>query len=160
MTDRVMCSNCGAPVTRQGSESSLPCPHCQVANDFPVAASAASAPSKGSSRSHRRDDDDGDDRGRGIPRIVIIQAPPTVGQGPRVVQSGPVYIQRRRSMVSYLIVPIIFVLMTSGVVSFIRARAVRLASEIPAAEKAAERGAEKGAERAPQRSPEHKSGKR
>jgi len=153
MTEKLMCSNCGAPVTRTGTDTSVACPHCQVVTGFPPVASAAPAGgSSGGSRRSRRDDeddddDDDDDRGGHIPNIVIIQAaappPQQIVTAPRIIQSGPIYVRRQRSLASMLIGPIVFLVIFVAVGAFIRAK---VSKEIPAAERAvkeAERAAKK-----------------
>jgi hypothetical protein len=159
MTEKLMCSNCGAPVTRTGTDTSVACPHCQTVTEFPPVASASrssgSSGGGGGSGGSRRsrddddDDDDDDDRGGHIPNIVIIQAPaaaPAPQQivlGPRIIQSGPVYVRRQRSLASMLIGPIVFLVIFVAVGAFIRAKVSR---EIPAAERAikeAEKAAKK-----------------
>ena len=34
MAEKLMCSNCGAPVTRTGTDTSVACPHCQIVTEF------------------------------------------------------------------------------------------------------------------------------
>ena len=133
MTERLNCSNCGAPVTRNGRESRVTCPHCQNVTDFG---------SSGSSSSSRDDDSDDDldvDSSRHhsgsneIPQIVIIQ-----GGGPTIV--------RRTSYFPFLIGPIFFILISVGI-SIMHARAARnAASTVNNAEKAVEK-AEHAAEK-------------
>jgi hypothetical protein len=155
MTERLMCSNCGGPVTRTGNETSVTCTHCQTVTEFPPVRSASSA----------ADDDEGDngkrrgrdDGPRDVPAIVIIQTGGGMPQG----NVRPIIVQRRSSF-PFFVVPIFFVLVSVGISAFIRARAAKLESAIPSAEKAAERAADKGekaaekAEKAAEKPPEKK----
>ncbi len=158
MTERLTCTNCGAPITRNGDETRVVCQHCQhVTECAPV---APPAPPAGAARA-RDDDDDG---GR-VPNIVIIQAPappPQVvtrvvqapAQAPQVVtrvvqappvvlQGRPVVIVRRSASPARIFGPLLVVLFVVGVSFYIRARAAHVAESVHAAEQGAEKAAEK-----------------
>ena len=167
MTERLNCSNCGAPVTRTGRETRVTCTHCQNVTEFPALAPPAG---RASQRSDDDDDDDSGGGGRGgIPNIVIIQAPPMAMQqaaapppqrilvqgpgmsGPSVV-NRPIVIVRRSSPVR-IVGPIFFILLFIGVSTYIRMRATHAVESAEKGaeheEKAAERGGEKGGEKKP-----------
>jgi len=167
MAEKLMCSNCGAPVTRTGTETSVACPHCQVVTEFPPVPVAAGASGSSGSHHHRRDrddDDDDDDDGR-IPNILIIQAPAAQQPVQQIVQrpiivSGPgsstTYVRRQRSLASYLVGPIFFIIIFAAVGAYVRSRAAHAVAEAEKGVHEAEKGAheaEKGAEKAP----EHKA---
>jgi hypothetical protein len=147
MTERLSCSNCGAPVTRNGRETRVTCPHCQNVTEFPPVRSASDD-----------DDDDGGGRGGGIPNIVIIQAPPMIvpqqqqqqyaPQAVRVVHDRPVVIVRRGS--GFRIAgPIFFILLFVGISTYIRMRAAHVEESVDKAEHGAEHPGEKAGEKKP-----------
>jgi uncharacterized Zn finger protein (UPF0148 family) len=136
MTERMNCSNCGAPVTRTGNEARVACPHCQTVTEFASHRHVSEPPDS---------DEDLDDvdssrhrhvgSGEAIPQIVIIQG----GGGTTIV--------RRTSYLPFLIGPILFIAISAGI-SFMHMRAARTAaSQVAGAEKAVEK-AEKTAEKA------------
>jgi hypothetical protein len=134
MSGSLTCSNCGAPITRNGGETHVICSHCKSANDFP--------PDHGSERRdhssmdrHERGHMDEDE---GIPNIVIIQA------GPTVVNSGPspVYVRRRSSgtgLFSILFSVILFL----AIGAYIRHRVTHAMAEANSAERQIEKSVEK-----------------
>ncbi len=145
MTERLTCSNCGGPVTRNGNETRVTCPHCQNVTEFPPLETPGGA-----------DDDDVSPRegrgGRDVPAIVIIQSGPTIVAGRSTPGTTSPIIVRRTSFLPYFLLPIVLILLSAGVTTWLRIRAAHLAAAIPAAEKAAERDmqkAEKAAERKP-----------
>jgi LSD1 subclass zinc finger protein len=88
MAERLNCGNCGGPLVRQGSESSIRCAHCEHTTEVGGA--------------HDRDDDDDDvdssdeHEHRHVPAIIVINAggssaprpPPQVVTRTVVVRSG------------------------------------------------------------------------
>jgi len=129
MTERLTCSNCGAPITRSGNETSVTCPHCKTVTDVPGLES-----DRGDS-GHRHAHGGGSDGGDG-PSILIIQT------GPTVVGRGGSVVVRRSSSFTW---PIFVVLMVIGISAYVR---MRVAHTEQAIEKAVDK-AEKAAERPP-----------
>jgi hypothetical protein len=151
MTERLTCSNCGGPVTRNGNETRVTCTHCQNVTEFPPLDTAGDA-----------DDDEESPRqgrgggGRDVPAIVIIQSGPTVvAGGSSPVSTGPIIV-RRTSLAPYFLLPIVLILLSVGVTTWLRLRAAHLAEAIPAAEKAAERDIQKAEKAADKKSPAHR----
>jgi len=138
MTERLTCSNCGAPVTRQGTETRVTCTHCQNVTEFaPIA-------------SDDEDDDDYEhDHGRGgnhVPQIVIIQ-----GGGPSVVRHESPVIIERPSFLPFILYPLIFIALSGGVGGYVHHRASKVSSAITGAENAvaaAEKAQKEAADRA------------
>jgi len=140
MPERLSCSNCGAPITRAGTETRGTCTHCQHVTEFPAVESAHS-------RNRDHDDDDDASNGHGhIPQIVIIQGGPTVVRSePTVVVSGG-----GSSIVSWIIYAVIFFSFSGGIGGYVRHRtaAARAASAPVGAENDAEKAQKAAADKA------------
>ncbi len=127
MSGSLNCSNCGAPITRNGGQTHVICSHCKSANDCP--------PDHGSMERRDRGPRDEDE---GIPNIVIIQA------GPTVVNSGPtpVYVRRRSSSAGLFSV-LLSVVLFLAIGAYIRHRVTHAVAEANSAERQIEKSVEK-----------------
>ena len=126
MTERLTCSNCGAPITRSGNETRVTCPHCQTVTDVP----GLESDRDDSSRHHaggRGSSDDG-------PSILIIQTGPTVVGG-----GGSVVVRRSSSSWIGSLFVILFVL---GIIVFVKMRIAHTEQAIEKAVDTAEKAAE------------------
>ena len=130
MTEGLTCSNCGGPVTRKGGETRVTCPHCEHVMEV------APLPSAAPPAYH-------DDRMR---PIVVIREP-VIHEAPIVIVRSGTTVVRRSSSVAPFVTSLIFVLFAIGVSAFVHMRAVRLASQVPAAAERAAEKAEKAVEK-------------
>jgi hypothetical protein len=127
MTERLNCGNCGGPLTRAGSESSITCPHCEHATEV-------------GSPGGRDDDDDDDDssssnRDRGhVPAIIVINAGGGGNSGPSFPSPQPVVtrtvVVSRGSSFSF-ITPIIFIAIAVSASLAIRHHIMKSIPSIP-----------------------------